>query len=120
MAKFRVDLEVAFKKKVVETLEKTVKAVAIIVDSELVARTPVDTGRARSNWLPSLNVSETSTVEPGQKPNVGIVLGSYKINDTILITNNLPYIKRLNDGSSKQAPANFVEAAVEFGANTIK
>jgi len=30
----------------------------------------------------------------------------------IFITNNLPYAKRLNEGWSTQAPANFVQAAI--------
>ena len=49
--------------------------------------TPVDTGAARQGWqldLPSLE-----------------------------ITNSVPYIGRLNQGSSTQAPAGFVENAVD-------
>jgi hypothetical protein len=120
MSSFKDQLDNAYKKKVVETLEKATRSVAFVVDAELVARTPVDTGRARSNWLPTLNIPSEKTVGPNEKVDVGRVLEDYSLDDNILITNNLPYIERLNQGSSKQAPANFVEAAVQFGVSKVR
>lgn len=120
MTTFRFQLNRAYQKKVIENLEKTIRAVALVVDAELVNTTPVDTGRARSNWLPSLNVPDLRTVEPGGKPAVGPVADSFRIDDTILITNNLPYIRRLNEGSSLQAPAGFVEAAIARGISSVR
>lgn len=117
---FGLQLQRAYQKKVIERLEKTVRAAALVVDSELVKRTPVDTGRARSNWLPSLNVARTDEVAPGERPEVASVFALYKINDTILSTNNLPYIERLNEGHSQQAPAGFVEAAIQVGKNAVR
>jgi hypothetical protein len=38
-----------------------------------------------------------------------------KPGEQIHITNNAPYIRQLNDGSSKQAPAGFVERAILIG-----
>lgn len=114
------DLDRAYKTKVIQAVEKTVRAVALVVDAELVATTPVDTGRAKSNWLPTLNTPDTRKVEPGEKPDIAPVLSSYKIDDTVLITNNLPYIRRLNDGWSQQFPAGFVERAVAKGKNAVK
>jgi hypothetical protein len=52
---------------------------------ELIKATPVDTGLARESWKISMQKSGIS------------------------ITNSVPYIDRLNRGSSKQAPAFFVE-----------
>lgn len=120
MSIFRALLKNAYQKKVVKNLEKKVRQTALIVDAELVARTPVDTGRARSNWLPSLNVPEVSIVEPGGKKDISGTLTQFSITDTILISNNLPYIRRLNDGYSKQAPAGFVEDAITVGKNFLK
>jgi hypothetical protein len=117
---FSSDLKKAYATKVLGTLEKTVRAVALVVDGELAITTPVDTGRARANWLPSLNSPDTRQVQPGQKPNLEKSISSYKISDKILITNNLPYIRKLNDGSSKQAPAGFVDAAIAKGKRAIK
>lgn len=118
-AEFRRQLETAYKVKVEGTLEKDVRRTALAVDRELVLNTPVDTGRARSNWIPSLNVPEVRLVEPGQKPDVAAATASYKLSDIIFISNSLPYIKRLNDGHSKQAPAGFVEASVQAGAAQV-
>lgn len=120
MANFRDQLNKAYKNKVLGQLEKTIRAVALVVDSELVNTTPVDTGRARSNWIPSINVVNPVTVEPNNKPSIAPVLKEFKITDTILISNNLPYIRRLNEGSSKQAPAGFVDAAVAKGKRVIR
>ena len=52
---------------------------------ELRAATPVATGRAREGW----RLTETG------------------------IRNDVPYVARLNAGSSRQAPAGFVEAAID-------
>lgn len=117
---FQAQLDKAYQVKVIERLEKTVRAVALVVDSTLVATTPVDSGRARSNWNPSLNVPDGSIVEPGQKKSIDPINAAYKITDTILISNNLPYIKKLNEGSSKQAPAGFVDAALQKGKRAVK
>ena len=120
MVGFQAQLDAAFKKKVTENLEKTVRAVALVVDSTLVATTPVLTGRARANWNPSLNVPDTALREPNQKKPIDPINSAYKITDTILISNNLPYIKRLNEGYSKQAPAGFVDAALERGKRAVE
>ncbi len=120
MTDFQTQLNNAYQKKVIQKLERTVRAVALIVDAELVATTPVDTGRARSNWNPSLNVPDSSIVEPNQKKSINPVAAAYKITDTILISNNLPYIKALNNGSSQQAPAGFVDAALAKGKRAVK
>lgn len=117
---FERQLEEAYKRKVVEPLEKTVRQVAIFVDGELVDTTPVDTGRAKANWLPSINQVLTDTVEPDGKPDMTQAITSYKLADTIFITNNLPYIRRLNEGSSKKAPAGFVDTAIARGKRLVK
>ena len=120
MADFQQQLDAAYNKKVLDRLEKTVRAVALVVDAELVAATPVDTGRARSNWNPSLNVPDTTIQEPNQKKVIDPIVSAYKITDTILISNNLPYINRLNEGYSKQAPAGFVDLALQKGKRAVK
>lgn len=121
MTTFEAQLNTAYDKKVLGTLEKTVRAVALVVDAELINTTPVDTGRARANWLPSLNTPDVRIVEPNSAPLLLTTeLKSFKLSDTILITNNLPYIRRLNDGSSKQAPKGFVDKALRKGKRAVK
>lgn len=88
--------------------------------------TPVDTGWARSNWLVRLKEPPTSPVgtRPKEKGLPGVDEGAadasiaefvsgYVINaGDVYISNLVPYIARLNDGSSKQAPQGFVERAI--------
>lgn len=112
---FRRQLDRAYDVKVLGTLEKKIKTTVFAIDAVLVRDTPVDTGRARSNWIASVNAPSVAIVEPGQKPPTEAALGSFKVTDTAYISNNLPYIRRLNDGYSQQAPAGFVEKAVQSG-----
>jgi len=109
------------------------KDVASHVLAEVVSATPVDTGRAISNWLvesgaaPDYRLDEAHT--PGQsgttrESNVEqtINLGDKRIaahrKGELHITNNLDYIGDLNEGSSKQAPFHFVELAALSAAKS--
>lgn len=113
------------------------RKVALAVDAAVVMATPVDTGRARSNWIAELNAPASNTVDPlagvrkGHEGSGGAVarasiekakavIEEAKPGDVIHITNNLSYINALNDGSSAQAPANFVAEAVQAGVARIK
>lgn len=79
--------------------------------------TPVDTGRARWGWYLSVKVPSTEVPPEGKYKTPQIaeklqaVNENFTVKDTLFLTNNVPYIKRLNDGSSKQQPARFVERA---------
>lgn len=107
------DLDKAFERKVVRLTEEVTRKTAFDIDSDLVLQTPRDTGRAASNWLPSLNTPRNDTVEAGQKPDITPITSAYKLNDTIFIANNLLYIERLNNGWSGQQPTpSWVEGTV--------
>ena len=114
-------------------VDKLMKDVAMAVDEEIVRSTPVDTGRARANWQLTLNEPAQGVLYPQpQKPptpesgaerslaEARDVLAEYRTGDTVYITNRLPYISRLNEGSSKQAPALFVERGVEKARRMFK
>lgn len=112
-----------------------VRKVALSVDSTVVMSTPVDTGRARSNWQVELGKPARGVIDahvPGAEgstagPNaqISLALGAaaiatYKGGETIHLTNNLPYIGALNRGHSAQAPAGFVESAVLDGVAQVR
>ena len=84
--------------------------------SEVTKATPVDTGRARANWNMSVGVIDTRSTEniaaPDAEATANERLEGYDGNKAVYISNHLPYIQRLNEGHSKQAPANFVEKAL--------
>lgn len=105
-----------------------VRRVALVADQALVLGTPVDEGRARSNWLVSVGQPRRDVIEP-YSPGKGLGIGEgsnaqgainqaraaiagQKDGQAIYISNNLPYIEPLNNGSSAQAPAGFVEMAI--------
>lgn len=109
----RAEIDMAYQKKVLGLADQVIRRTALSIDADLVKETPVDTGRARSNWLPSINTPSSETVGPSGKINIQTVLPDFNVlTDTIYITNNLPYIRRLNDGHSAQAPAGFVDDVV--------
>ena len=111
-------------------IEEEVNAVkrkaALRVLTGVTLATPVDTGRARGNWTVSLGTPDSSLSEATDKSGgATIAKGSAVISralpgDMIFIANSLPYIVRLNDGSSRQAPAKFVERAVQAAVESIR
>jgi len=120
--------------KVIPVNVKTgLKETVLAIDQILVTETPVDTGRARSNWVVGTGPS-TAAIEayvPGKKgetagQNAEAALRQARefLDSTdvsvIYISNSLPYIQYLNEGSSAQAPAGFIEAAVEAGVAHVK
>lgn len=104
-------------------VERAVRRAATLIDTTLVVSTPVKTGRARANWLASINRPRTDMPGPadakaalGRNQNV---FKLFKAGQTIVIANNLPYIRKLNAGHSQQAPAGFVEKAVTRGRRSL-
>lgn len=117
-------------------IDKVVKKAALAVDQAVVLATPVDTGRARSNWIVTVGAPAGGTrgpFSPGSKLGLGetgnataaiaeakAVINSKTPKQAIFISNNVNYIAELNNGSSRQAPKNFVNRAVKQGADEIR
>lgn len=132
LAKYLDDLS----KQVTVGTERVMRATGLAAHSAVVLATPVDTGAARSNWqvtLASPAQGIRPSLVPGEKGSTGgqaasavLTEGQQRIGGftlsagTINLTNNLPYIQRLNEGWSNQAPSNFVETAVQNAVNVIK
>ena len=78
----------------------------------LVGITPVKTGRARGNWVVSINYRNRNYVENrfdkqgGRTVSAGLAkISRSRSGDAIFITNNVPYIGLLDRGTSRQAPS---------------
>lgn len=101
---------------------KAVTMLVLEIDANLRETTPVDTGHARANWVPSIgepNASEVATGDGAHDSGLAQLV-SYKLGDgPAFESNNAPYIQRLNAGSSTQAPALFIEAAVDKAVATV-
>lgn len=138
MAKSLLDLAASLEKKaraIDEAASKLAVDTALTIVGDLAFKTPVDTSQALSNWIVTLETPSSDKIKPhfpgeggsSQKSSAGetinqarAVLTKKKPGQKIYITNNLPYIRRLNDGYSKQTPAGFVERAVLIGRKMRK
>ena len=104
----------AIKKEVLERTRKLIDAaveakhreLAQNILAELKRRTPVDTGAARAGWYVGTSSLEQDLVFASLEE-----IKAYTATD---ISNRMPYVGRLNHGSSQKAPAGFVEDAVTF------
>ena len=113
---------------------RVVKEVAEEILDTLVDSTPVDTSQALSNWQASLGSGISSTrlafvvgkfgstrTASGQmaKAKGSTVIQKFVLGVPIHITNNLPYIKGLNDGTISRQPSGFVQKAMLVGRNHL-
>jgi hypothetical protein len=97
--------------------DRAFRALVLEATRRIVLRTPVDTGRARGNWHISIGQPEFTANPPEETDKGGsttIVEANGKIDnansgDTVYLTNGLPYVPVLEDGSSKQAPGGMVK-----------
>lgn len=120
MSNHRVQINKAFDEKVLGSIDKTKRATALAVYGKLIETTPVDTSRARSNWWMDINIASTvvrdaDNASSGGSQSLKVSQSETLLADTIYITNNLPYIRRLDEGYSQQAPAGMVAQSVQYG-----
>lgn len=110
--------------------DEIVRKVAHAADQTIVMATPVDTGRARANWQVGIGSAPVGTVEysGGGSGAASYSIGAARSAVTtykgqpggIWLVNNLPYIQRLNEGWSAQAPAKFIEQALDTAVTAIR
>lgn len=105
-----------------EISAKEGRELMINIDRRMVMETPVDTGAARRNWLASVDQPDNSIID---EDNVDLstaamqaieqgasTFGGAKTYDRLYLQNSLPYIQRLNEGWSRQAPTGFVDKII--------
>lgn len=114
-----------------------VRTAFVAIATDVITETPADVGTAKSNWLPSIGVpledvtipayvpgSHGSTASENAEAAIGVAEGIARVYtdpaESLHLSNNLPYIEKLNGGSSTQAPALFFETAVARGAEAAK
>tara|TARA_R110000737_G_scaffold47134_4_gene67060 strand:+ start:19009 stop:19416 length:408 start_codon:yes stop_codon:yes gene_type:complete len=114
--------------------EQIVKSVVLDVVANLVKApkeggTPVKTGWARANWIARIGSPGTEPVgdpesvgsaKGAQNAALGSVLSYKLVSGPVFISNNVPYILRLNEGSSQQAPAGFVQRAIQLAVTQLQ
>jgi uncharacterized protein CbrC (UPF0167 family) len=107
-----------------KTVGQVVREVVVGLQGRLVEDTPVDTGWAQSNWVPKVGSAFEGTAGTREDAEAGRLnqgvaaaglaeVAGYDVSQgDVHVTNNVPYIEKLNAGSSAQAPAAFVQQAI--------
>lgn len=100
----------AFVRVAPEDVERTVRAIKLELFRSVIMDTPVDTGRARGNWQATVGAPAGGTLDSATATDslASVQANLGKLSDVSWLTNNLPYIARLEEGYSKQAPAGMV------------
>lgn len=96
--------------------EMVVRKTALELQSGMIERSPVDTGRFKSNWACGVGAVNTDTsAAPGTdaEGRTRTVLEGWKPGQTIWLTNSLVYARRLENGWSQQAPSGMVRLTVQ-------
>jgi len=93
------------------------------IGGAIVAKSPVDSGRFKNNWMSAYGAPDESTTNSFAKTKLGegrgAVVGRLKAKLDLLdtgqffyFTNSLPYAERLEYGWSQQAPSGMVRLSV--------
>lgn len=109
----------AFARKTEAKIETAIRKIALDVFSEVILKSPVDTGRFRGNWQVAIGNVPAGTLEVEDKTGT-VTIGkvqaevlNLKAGDTIYLVNNLPYALPLEYGHSGQAPEGMVRITVQ-------
>lgn len=103
-----------------------VRLVAFDLASEMIQRSPVDTGRFKNNWyagIGAINHTTNASTDKSGGQSLGRVraaLEGFEPGMKIYITNSLPYAKPLEHGHSKQAPTGMVGLTVQNYAAKLR
>lgn len=106
-------------------IKKAMKVGIIEALRQVTISTPVDTGRARWSWFLSVRVPSPELPPEGKysAPKINermqAINENFTVSDTLYLTNNVSYVPKLNNGSSKQAPARFVEKSAEIAQQAV-
>lgn len=92
-----------------EQMDFFVFTICTEIGQGVVLKTPVDTGRARGNWMPSLDVPD-GTISTRVDPSGGSAIAEIQAlakqasGRIFYLSNNLPYIRHLEYGLYGQPP----------------
>lgn len=126
MTTFALDLSKQIEK-AKEQAELVAKKTMIDLFNRVIQKSPVDTGRFRANWNCSIGSPDLSTsqaIDPSgsvASSRATATVVSYTLNEqSVFLTNNLPYAERLENGWSKQAPNGMVRLSVMEVQNSVR
>ena len=97
-------------------IEQAVTAATIDISTEIIGRTPVDTGRLRGNWVPSVGAAQVTELERTEPDLAGVRKeAANAVGGVYFLVNSLPYVRRIEyEGWSKmKAPQGMVRISVQ-------
>lgn len=106
--------------------ELVVRRAALELQSGMIERSPVDSGRFKGNWACGIGTINTDTSQAEDKSGQGALgrtaatLQGWAPGQTIWLTNSLPYARRLENGWSQQAPSGMVRLTVQAYGDAVK
>lgn len=109
----------AFEVKTELKLDTAVRKISLQCFTEVILKSPVDTGRFRGNWMVAIGAIPAGTLEIEDKSGqvtiskVDAATMALHAGDVIYLANNLPYASRLEDGYSTQAPGGMVRLTAQ-------
>ncbi|ENU92096.1 hypothetical protein F971_01983 [Acinetobacter vivianii] len=110
-----------FAAKVKQDGEKLIQDIGMDLIQGVIVSTPVDTGTARANWKASNTPDLRYDLKDQDKSGQGTINKTYvffsqnaKLGSLIYLQNNLPYIERLENGWSDQAPQGMVSTSMNM------
>lgn len=96
-----------------QQFEKLLRVAVLETDNRLKQASPVDTGRFRVSWQVGENAAPGGKKPEGSYTSIPAIerIGyqQEKLGNVYSVHNNLPYAEPLANGSSKQAPAGWVQ-----------
>ncbi|WP_148716489.1 HK97 gp10 family phage protein [Chitinolyticbacter meiyuanensis] len=110
----------AWSERSMDKVDRATREIGLVLFSSAIRKTPVDTGRARGNWQVGFTMAQGATTREDKAGALAIndVMsllkpGIFKQDNQVWLTNNLPYILKLEYGSSKQSPQGMVRLSFE-------
>ena len=101
---------------VLRMAKKLVRAASLAVERRVKFAMPVDTGRARASWG---HWTPGDLRAANREAGSGDAVWEKKSDFEITQGSNVEYVGDLNDGTSQQAPAGFIDAAAEAGMREL-
>lgn len=99
-----------FGQRVIVQNEQMRRAIITELFGSVIKDTPVDTGRARANWQTEINSPKTNELNTNDKTGAGVKAeviakaNASRWGDALHLTNNLPYIFKLEYGGYPNPP----------------
>ena len=94
-----------------QRIDTKVRSATIGVFSSVIRMTPVDTGRAKGNWQCTIGSPATGEAMTNEMTMIATV--PQHAGAKVYLTNNLPYIQKLEYGHSQQAPSGMVRISID-------